>query len=109
MYDAGGTIFILILFLCFGLFAGVILAVFQAISNCLKQQIVSVFICDFFASFLVCFVFLIASLKILWGKIMFCSVIPFVVGVVFVQIFLQNLFVKPIKLVYNKLKIKKNT
>lgn len=104
-----GTFFQAIVFVCFGIFAGVLFLVFSLASKFLKNNLIVTFVCDFFAPLLSAVVFLIAILKFESGKIMVFSVLSFLIGLLFVLLFVQNLFVKTIKAVYNRLKIKKKS
>lgn len=107
MIETGGTLFSLVIFLCFGILGGLIISVFWAISKIIKNNFIVTFVCDFFGVLFAFLVLIVAIFKYESGLFAFFELISFLIGVIFALIFLQNLFVSPLKSVYNKIKLKK--
>ena len=104
-----GTFFQSVVFICFGIFAGALFCIFSLVSKFTKNNLIVTFVSDFFAPLVAAVVFLIALFKFESGKISVFSVLSFLIGLLFVLLFVQNLFVKAIKAVYNKVKLKKKS
>lgn len=109
MIQETGTIFSVVVFVCFGLFAGLVCCVFSLFSKVMKNTFIVTFVCDAFAPLCSCLLFLVALFKFESGAVSFFSVISFLIGLLFVLFFVQNLFVNGALKVYNKLKSKKKS
>jgi len=107
MLGFGLTVFELIIFASFGVFAGFIFCIFMLVERAFKGNIAITFVCDLLGVLCAGGVFLAAIFKFENGLFAIFEVVSFLLGFVFVMIFMQNLFVKPIILVYNKLKLRK--
>lgn len=104
-----GTFFQAVVFICFGMVAGALFSIFSLFSKSMKNNLIVTFVSDFFAPIVSVVVFLIALFRFESGKISVFSVLSFLIGLLFVLLFVQNLFVKGIKAVYNKVKLKKKS
>lgn len=107
MLAFGGTVYNLIIFLGFGVLAGFLFCFIKSVSAVVKNNVIVVFVCDFFAPLFACIIHLGAIFRFESGAVSFFSVVPFLIGMLFIWIFLQKMFVNTIKLVYNKFKFRK--
>lgn len=97
----------LILFTVAGLIEGVIydfLGIFKSIT---KKNIIVVTVADFLSALVGGAILIYCIFKFEFGNFAFFEIIGFIVGIVFEQIFVKNLFASPIKYVYNKLNSRK--
>jgi len=109
MIETGGTFFSLVIFFGFGILGGLVLSVFLTVSKLVKNNFIVTFICELFGVLFACLVFIIAIFKFESGLFALFELVSFLLGTVFALIFLQNLFVSPLKSVYNKIKLRKQT
>lgn len=108
MLPSAGTFFDLIVFVMFGIIAGLVLNVFKMFTFLSKNNLIVTYICDFFAVFSAGLVLLLAIFRLNDGAFAFFELVGFAVGIAFELIFIKNLFVSPLKVVYNKLTLRKN-
>lgn len=102
------TFSVMILLVFGGFIAGIIYDVFSIIKFIAKGNLIAVIFKDIAVCLLSGFIFIHCIFAFNYGVFAFFEVLSFVVGISFEQIFVKNLIASPIKLVYNKITLRKN-
>lgn len=107
MNEVGGTLASLVVFIIAGILSGVVYDIFKIIKTATKNYLLVTIISDIFFCLISTAVFIYCIFKYEFGSFALFEIVVYVIGNIFEQIFIKNLFAKPIKCVYNKIKLRK--
>ena len=107
MFESKATILAIIIFLFFGLILGFVYEIFKLPKRLFKESYFINIISDFAFCLIAGFVYIKLLFKFQSGSFELYSLMVIIIGIIFQQIFISNLFAKGIKIVYNKHKIRK--
>lgn len=107
MFSSFETVFSLVVFVFFGMIAGLLFFLIFDIQKFSKNNFSIAFVCDFFAVVFVGLIFLVAIFNFENGLVSAFLVLPFAIGFVFFAVFVRKTFVTCFLNVYNKLKTRK--
>ena len=106
MIETGATFGAMLLFVVAGLCAGIIKDILGIFNLIAKKQLLVKIISDFIFGLLAGIIFIYCIFEFELGEFAFFEVLSFVIGIVFEQIFIKNMFAIPLKWVYNKITFK---
>ena len=108
MITNGVHINIVLIFFIVGVVVGVFYNVLYIFKILTKNNLLVINVLEFLYVFICGFLFLIMVFLVKNGELSFFELLLYVLGIVFGQIIVKNLFTSPIKWVYNKFKFKRN-
>ena len=107
MLNASVTVGQLLMFLLCGMICGAVYNCLSVLKKVTNNNLVTVIVADLMTCLASGIIFIIFLFKYKNGAFELFEVVFFAVGVVFLQIFIKNLFARPILMVYNKVTSRK--
>ena len=108
MVESSVSIGAILIFVAVGIVDGLIYNIIGLVKHFTKNNFIINFVADLCSCLIGGLIFILCVYKFELGLFDAFEIVCFVFGVTFEQIFIKNSVAKPVKLVYNKLKSRKN-